>query len=276
MELLQDELLLDSLVMQLFSASSPPELPDLIAVISTGTADMADPDLAMLREDLRSVVLFCRQLTADEYSRLQSRHVNLLRRALRRHPVVSVALVHWAAITLLDSGFYTGSFHQENFSEILLVLREILWFNPPLRSRVFSVLTQLLALSPPLDPLVLLSLKRQVLDVLLCLVSLHFTLPVLAAIEHSSTTLDQSLVRYFLLKLLELVAPPYSALFVSPLLRTLAQTRTFLGLRNVLPEDPTRRRAHPVIQFLADVKATVPALPPLEARALTELIKGLL
>jgi len=65
-----------------------------------------------------------------------------------------------------------------------------------------------------------LDVKKKVLDAIIYLMECGYVMPVLSTInEWSNQGIDQSLIRYFVTKVLEMVRPPFSVPFLSRLLR---------------------------------------------------------
>ena len=85
----------------------------------------------------------------------------------------------------------------------------------------------LLQVSPEGDSAALASiqLRARLLDAMLLLVTRGVALPVLAALRAFFDGADQALVRHALLRLLPMVAPPFSAPFASSLLGLIGHSR---------------------------------------------------
>lgn len=266
-ELLQNVVLFDSLINTALTDACEKTVASAVSLLALVVVG-ADTDGSECSQTLLKVVGICRALLSDGFCRLGSREVGFMRKSLRKYAVVGALLVRWAELVLLDPNFFMQTFYTENLRAILLLLREILWFNPPLRRKLFGLLARTFGSTPPhLDSEALIALKCQILDLLLYLAALNFALPVLELIETSTKETDQSLIRYFLFELTTIVAPPYSSAFVSPILRTLSQTRTFEGVKMMLADDFSKRRK--LVDFLNEIDGTI--LQPLEARCLQEL-----
>ena len=95
----------------------------------------------------------------------------------------------------------------------LALVDEVATCHPLLHSDVMKLLTRLLENSfPSMDTLVVLNLKKSVLDRMVHLVSRGYVMPVLHYISsiNSSDKIDASLIRHFVGEILEIASPPYS------------------------------------------------------------------
>ena len=115
------------------------------------------------------------------------------------------------------------------------LLEEIARRHPLVRSRVLRVLDRMAALSPgaDLDALVGLEVKRRAVDALVSLLLLGYVVPALQAMRRwlAGEAFDQSLIRRFVDRTLEAVAPSYSSEFLVAFCQLCSDERALLAVR---------------------------------------------
>jgi negative elongation factor C/D len=148
------------------------------------------------------------------------------------HPVVSMGLLHWIRSNFTDPSYYTTSYNTLCTPLHLDLLREICARHPLQRPTVLDILVKSFEMEPELDALAALDLKRNLLDNIIFIMSCGYVLPVMDTIEHWTPKIDQSLIRYFVVKVLEMVEPPFSYAFVQSLLRIVGSSGTTEALKS--------------------------------------------
>jgi len=89
-------------------------------------------------------------------------------------------------------------------------------------------------------------MKRTLLDNIIFMLQCGFVLPVMSLIEKWSSKMDQSLLRHFLLQVLDFVEPPYSYAFASSLLRLIDRPATIESLKSL----KVNERKHLIVQLI--------------------------
>jgi len=128
--------------------------------------------------------------------------------------------LHWASIPLSDAGWYLTNYNTQSIQFLLELLKEMAYLHVYQRSEILKLLKKCFELDTELDPLASLDIKKKVLDAIIYLMECGFTMPVISTIEEwANQGIDQSLIRYFITKVLEMVGPPFSVAFLTKILR---------------------------------------------------------
>jgi len=132
-----------------------------------------------------------------------------------RHPVVAMGLMTWVEECLSEKN-YPIVITEPTPLQIVL-LDEVSSCHPLQHKMVLNLLTSFFSRSyKDLDTLVELEFKKTVLDRMIHLLSRGYVLPVVAFVKEcmDSQTTDVSLLRHFVVEVLEMIAPPYSPAFI--------------------------------------------------------------
>ena len=127
-----------------------------------------------------------------------------------RYPSVGLGVLRWVEATTTPK--YLEK-QVEGTPVSLALVDEVTTCHPLLHIDVMKLLTRLLENPfPSMDTLVVLNLKKSVLDRMVHLVSRGYVMPVLHYISsiNSSEKIDASLIRHFVGEILEIASPPYS------------------------------------------------------------------
>lgn len=137
-----------------------------------------------------------------------------------RYPIVAYGLLKWIGKTLAGGSEDDVLFpiNQQVAAPYLLLIDEIASAHQALRLEVHRVLMHLLQHEySTLDVLVVLELRKLFVERLIHLMSTGYVLPVMHDVKQmwQSKTLDVSLIRYFVLELLDMIKPPISKDFAA-------------------------------------------------------------
>ncbi|KAJ1956042.1 hypothetical protein IWQ62_005398, partial [Dispira parvispora] len=139
-------------------------------------------------------------------------------------PVLAAALIIWIRHVLRDDGhhFYVTYFRVTEVPYPHLLLEEIAFRHPLLRPKVFHAFQEaFMTRNDTLGPELITALQKSVLDRLLYLMQLGFSMPVLRYIKRSQDNIDESLTVHFVCKVLEMIATPYAPAVIAIFLEIL-------------------------------------------------------
>uniref|UniRef100_A0A6B2L0X1 Uncharacterized protein n=1 Tax=Arcella intermedia TaxID=1963864 RepID=A0A6B2L0X1_9EUKA len=181
-----------------------------------------------------------------------------------KYPVIAMGTLHWCSIPLSDAGWYLTNYNTQSIQILLDLLKEIGYMHVFQRVQVLTLLKKSFELDTELDPLASLDVKKKVLDAIIYLMECGYVMPVLSTVdEWSLQGIDQSLIRYYVTKVLEMVGPPYSVVFVQRLLKIISR----LSERSMsVPE--YKQVLKPFLEQLAEIKLTK------QEQDLVEALKG--
>jgi negative elongation factor C/D len=77
-----------------------------------------------------------------------------------------------------------------------------------------------------------LELKKKFIDIMIELMKTGYALPVMNFIEQMAPKTDQSLIRYFIIQLMDIIEPPYSQEFLNSLLGLIERPETIEAFRS--------------------------------------------
>jgi hypothetical protein len=140
------------------------------------------------------------------------------------HPTISMGILFWARSLLASSDFLQSLSFQQTFLTICKIARVAGNKHPLQRSYVFAVLKRALEARPSADDTgalrgayisdaKLAELAENVVDAMVDLMSTGFVMPVLEHFLEQAPRLDTSLLRKFLMGVMEVARPPYSKVF---------------------------------------------------------------
>jgi len=162
-------------------------------------------------------------------------------------PIASMALIFWIKHLLRDTSFYENHFKHHEVPIPHLLLEEIAFRHPYQRTHVFNAFkAELESNSLKLTPEIMMGLRQQLLDRMIYLIQLGFVIQVVSYIEKQARKMEEKLLIYFVKKVVQMIAPPYSKDFycimiklIEPIEVTLeAQSDTRLLIRQFLGDCP--------------------------------------
>ncbi|KRZ80854.1 Negative elongation factor D [Trichinella papuae] len=136
-----------------------------------------------------------------------------------KHVAVATGVFHWIRSLVMAEDFF--KIHQEPLPTVFIILDEIVSLYSSLHEKVFELLTQLFNSDSirqyGCDVRFQLERRRMIIDRMVHMFTYNYTLPVARFIRSklNSSTADVSLFRYFLMEVLEVISPTYSANFIA-------------------------------------------------------------
>lgn len=133
-----------------------------------------------------------------------------------RCAVVSVGIIRWIELTILDAGYF--KINSDSSPIHLFLLDEIVNCHTLLHDRVLNLLIKVFETNfNDLDHLLQLQLKKTILDRMVHLMSRGHVIPVVKYINKcwKEQDTDISLIRHFVVEVLDMIGPPYSHEFVN-------------------------------------------------------------
>lgn len=141
--------------------------------------------------------------------------LNTIYQCIKLSPVVSLGITQWVRHTVMEKNYF--QLVTEHTPLHLALLDEVTTCHPILHQRVLDLLTHLFE-SPAedLDVLVYMEVKKMLIDRMVHLLSKGFVMPVITYMKNRFTKQDTdvSLIRYFVIEVLDVISPPYSSEFV--------------------------------------------------------------
>ncbi|KAI9469071.1 MAG: TH1 protein [Benjaminiella poitrasii] len=139
-----------------------------------------------------------------------------------RFPVGSMGVLMWIEYMATHTSYFETYFRTKEAPILLLILDEIASRHQLQQPVVFSVIKRCVKhKTESFAPEIQLSLQRTWVDRMLYLVQLHYTIPVLKYFSGPGRGLDDSLIIYFVKKVLRLAQPPYTSSFVHQMVNIL-------------------------------------------------------
>lgn len=164
-------------------------------------------------------------------------------------PVVSVGVVRWVEVTVLEPTYF--QLCVESTPTHLALLDEVAGCHPLLHPRLLNLLISLFeSKQDALEILVQLELRKMLLDRMVTLLCRGCVVPVMKYIKQCwiSGETDISLIRYFVMEVLEAIAPPYTNDFVQLFLPMVENEEITGSMRGDGDNDP-------VSEFIVHCKA---------------------
>jgi len=187
---------------------------------SAGEAAVDKSQLEATREKVMTVSRLCIRRSGDaqqeSIAQQLDRHLGL--------PVIGMGILLYVGSFLRRGTFYSSSYSSACTPVYLHLLRRIAELHSLQRPSVFAVLCDCFHVRLDLDALAALEMRRLMLDNILFLMGKGFVMPVLLEVKQWCAKTDHSLVRYFVVRLLKMSQPPYSAEFMQELLAIIAAT----------------------------------------------------
>jgi len=128
----------------------------------------------------------------------------------------SVGILKWIELTILDPGYF--KINTDSSPVHLLILDEIVNVHQQLHDRVLNLLIKIFETNfHELDHLLQLQLKKTILDRMVHLLSRDHVIPVVSYMNKcwKNQETDASLIRHFVIEVLDMIGPPYSNEFIS-------------------------------------------------------------
>jgi len=141
--------------------------------------------------------------------------------------------------------------HTEPTPFHLVLVDEVVNGHPMLHRKVFEILIELFDRDyGDLNHLMQLELRKTLIDRMIHLMSKGYAIPVIDFIHHKWTCqdADMSLIRYFVVETLDIIAPPYSESFAAAFLPLVEDKMILLG------SEMTEERQTAVQEFLQHCK----------------------
>eukprot|EP01114_Cavostelium_apophysatum_P017848 TRINITY_DN5391_c0_g1_i1.p1 TRINITY_DN5391_c0_g1~~TRINITY_DN5391_c0_g1_i1.p1 ORF type:complete len:603 (+),score=146.86 TRINITY_DN5391_c0_g1_i1:116-1924(+) len=148
-------------------------------------------------------------------------------------PVVAMGILQWIRFNLTDPEYYATSYNTLCVPIHLELLRELSSKHVLLRPQIMDLLSISFEMKTSLDALAALEMKRSLLDNIIFLMQCGYVLPVMVTVERWAQKTDQSLIRYFIVQVLDMIEPPYSHKFLSSLLRIIERPGTIEALKSL-------------------------------------------
>ncbi|CAG8441294.1 4032_t:CDS:10 [Acaulospora colombiana] len=185
----------------------PPTPGDVVAEMANGEIDSSKVDTTFETLKKLAVTLSKKGATGSEFNSIVP---DLL--VYIDTPIASMATIFWIKYLLRETSFYEKHFKANEVPIPHWILEEIAYRHPYQRGHVFNAYKADLESSHKLTPEVMTTLKKQLLDRMIFMISTGFVMQVLMYIEKNINKLDEKLV-------LKMTSPPYSSEFYSAMLR---------------------------------------------------------
>lgn len=145
--------------------------------------------------------------------------LNTLYQCIKVSPVVSLGITQWVKYTVTENNYFQLA--TEHTPLHLALLDEVASCHKTLHQRVLDLLIKLFE-SPAddLDVLVMMEVKKMLIDRMVHLLSNGFVIPVIKYMKACwlKQDTDVSLIRYFVTEVLDVISPPYTDEFVEQFL----------------------------------------------------------
>lgn len=141
------------------------------------------------------------------------------------YSMVGVLALHWVRYCICDPEKAPSSWGTRFLSAQLEVLQEVAATHHLLHPHCLSLLMDAMAVEVTMDPSTASAARKKFMEYAAFLAEHGHVLPVLQKVEAQAQSVDQSLIRHFLVILLEMVAPPFSMAFLDPIARLLSKVK---------------------------------------------------
>ncbi|KAF9426496.1 Negative elongation factor C/D [Podila epigama] len=129
-------------------------------------------------------------------------------------PVASMALLYWIQFVIRETSYIETYFRSHEVPLPLLLIEEMAYQHPLQQANIFSTLVDFFEAPLELNPEIMMTYRKSILDRMIYLIQLNYALPVLDYIRVRARKMDQSLSMHFVKKVLEMVRGPYSKKFI--------------------------------------------------------------
>ncbi|KAG0000170.1 Negative elongation factor C/D [Entomortierella chlamydospora] len=129
-------------------------------------------------------------------------------------PVASMALLYWIQFVIKETSYIETYFRSHEVPVPLLLIEEMAYKHPLQQAAVFATLVDFFEAPLELNPEIMMTYRKSILDRMIYLMQLNYVMPVLDYIQLRARKMDQSLSMHFVKKVLEMVRGPYSRKFI--------------------------------------------------------------
>ncbi|KAF9357745.1 Negative elongation factor C/D [Mortierella sp. AD094] len=129
-------------------------------------------------------------------------------------PVASMALLYWIQFVIKETSYIETYFRSHEVPVPLLLIEEMAYKHPLQQAAVFATLVDFFEAPLELNPEIMMTYRKSILDRMIYLMQLNYVMPVLDYIQVRARKMDQSLSMHFVKKVLEMVRGPYSRKFI--------------------------------------------------------------
>jgi len=136
---------------------------------------------------------------------------------MKEYPTVSIGVLLWVRELYKDQRFQKSSCFTSGVKTLLYLIRCGARWHPLQRAQAFFILCQIFGMKAEgVFATKLLEIKRIMLDEMIKLMQMGYVMPVLTFVKNNSVrgTIDHSLIRHFVIRLLQCAKPPYSRAFI--------------------------------------------------------------
>eukprot|EP00048_Salpingoeca_helianthica_P020201 m.5410 g.5410 ORF g.5410 m.5410 type:complete len:562 (-) comp4523_c0_seq1:47-1732(-) len=151
-----------------------------------------------------------------------------------RVPIAAQGILAWIKRVVCDPAFFSA-FNAQIVPTHLALLEHIAATHELLQTAVLAVLRAMFTVSYDIEPVLMLDVRRMLLDRCLYLLSLGCALPVMDFVASLQPN-DLSLVVYFITQAFSVCGAPYSPAWVASFMRVLARPSVQTGLRAKGPQ----------------------------------------
>ncbi|KAI8352358.1 TH1 protein [Mortierella sp. GBAus27b] len=129
-------------------------------------------------------------------------------------PVASMALLYWIEFVIKETSYIETYFRSHEVPVPLLLIEEMAYKHPLQQTPIFTTLVDFFEAPLELNPEIMMTYRKSILDRMIYLMQLNYVAPVLDYIQARARKMDQSLSMHFVKRVLEMVSGPYSKKFV--------------------------------------------------------------
>ncbi|KAF9319560.1 Negative elongation factor C/D [Podila horticola] len=129
-------------------------------------------------------------------------------------PVASMALLYWIQFVIRETSYIETYFRSHEVPVPLLLIEEMAYKHPLQQANIFGTLVDFFEAPLELNPEIMMTYRKSILDRMIYLIQLNYAMPVLDYIQVRARKMDQSLSMHFVKKVLEMVRGPYSKKFI--------------------------------------------------------------
>ncbi|KAG0238649.1 Negative elongation factor C/D [Actinomortierella wolfii] len=125
-------------------------------------------------------------------------------------PVASMGLLYWIRFVIQETSYIETYFRSHEVLLPLLLLEEMAYKHPLQQVVVFDTLVEFFEAPLDLNPEIMLTYRKSILDRMISLMQLNYVTPAVDYIRTRARKMDQSLVMHFVKRVLEMAQAPYS------------------------------------------------------------------
>ena len=238
-ELLRVPALFEILISQLFNTQSIQTLPAdhlnkcifLVAYAASARDELTGGNImgsntTELKDTIQALE---NAVTTLKETSLHASALSVLYETLK-FPVVSQGILFWLRSLVCDPSFFSA-FNSNIVPAHLALMEQIATHHELLHPSVFSLLKDMFDVQYNVDPLLVLDLRRMLLDRLLYLLSLGYALPVMQFVLERVRSNDLTLTIHFVSQALAICSAPFSAQWVESFVKLLTVEEVTASLR---------------------------------------------